>query len=193
MSHHTIKQIDELKELLLQEKAGLDDHFKSWAGDHSDSLGESTGELSTADNHPADVATEIFDKSRDEAIDGNLEHQLSEVNNALSRMENGDYGVCRECGQDIPFERLQAIPSTEYCVEHVPEQTISDYRPVEEQIMESGRGATDRNNLTEQNRLDDNDAWKSVEQYGSSDSKASADDPNNSAKAVRMRSVKIEK
>ncbi len=169
MSHVTKKQIRILKDRLLEEKGVLDNHFNRDA-DEDDSLLVSTGELSAVDNHPADVATEVFERSRDQAIDENLKHQLYEVNDALSRIDSGDYGVCQECGKSIPYERLLAIPYTAYCIEHVTDETVSDYRPVEEEIMEPGRGATNPNSLTEQNRLDDNDAWKSVEDYGNSDS-----------------------
>ncbi|MDF2670720.1 MAG: molecular chaperone DnaK [Paenibacillus sp.] len=178
MSVLTKKQTSELKELLLQEKKDLEKHFEIEADRQGDSLRESTGELSTLDNHPADMATEVFERGRDQAIDDNLEHQLSNVKDALSRLENGGYGVCQECGSNIPFERLQAVPNTAYCMEHVPERGLTDYRPVEEEIMNPARGEMDPDSLTEQSNLDDNDTWSTVEQYGSSDSPVTTDNPD---------------
>lgn len=35
---------------------------------------------------------------------------------ALEKIENGDYGVCEECGDDIRFERLKARPTAELCI-----------------------------------------------------------------------------
>ena len=35
---------------------------------------------------------------------------------ALERIENGTYGICKGCGQEIPKERLEAVPHTQLCV-----------------------------------------------------------------------------
>jgi DnaK suppressor protein len=38
------------------------------------------------------------------------------VRAALKNIENGEYGLCRECGNHIPDRRLDAIPWAEYCI-----------------------------------------------------------------------------
>ena len=35
---------------------------------------------------------------------------------ALSKLDDGTYGTCENCGQEIPYERLEAIPSARLCV-----------------------------------------------------------------------------
>ena len=42
--------------------------------------------------------------------------QLRLVNEALDRVQSGDYGVCLACEQPIPPKRLQAVPWARYCV-----------------------------------------------------------------------------
>src|SRR6266542_3405553 len=42
--------------------------------------------------------------------------QLRLVNEALDRLDNGEYGVCLACDQPIPAKRLHAVPWTRYCV-----------------------------------------------------------------------------
>lgn len=42
--------------------------------------------------------------------------RLRLVNEALDRLQTGDYGVCLNCDQPIPHKRLQAIPWARYCV-----------------------------------------------------------------------------
>ena len=42
--------------------------------------------------------------------------QLRQVNEALDRLDNGDYGVCQECDEQISPRRLQAVPWAAYCV-----------------------------------------------------------------------------
>jgi DnaK suppressor protein len=46
------------------------------------------------------------------------EHKLiKKVKEALERIENGTYGVCEQCGEDIAIERLKARPVTTQCIE----------------------------------------------------------------------------
>lgn len=176
MSHLTNQQLHTLKESLLQEKQELVSHFEA-EDDNSggeESLRVSTGELSAYDNHPADVGTETFERSRDMAIDDNLETRLEEINEALGRIEDSTYGRCVVCGTDIPYERLEAVPYTAYCVEHTPERNLSDYRPVEEDIITLPPKGAGENRQHNAGRFDDADAWHSVEEYGNSDSPAMA-------------------
>ena len=44
------------------------------------------------------------------------QHELDEVNHALSKIENGVYGICEESGDAIPVERLRAEPHARYCL-----------------------------------------------------------------------------
>ena len=47
-----------------------------------------------------------------------LQSQLSVVERALTRLDEGTYGTCETCGGSISVERLQAIPATSRCIEH---------------------------------------------------------------------------
>jgi len=40
------------------------------------------------------------------------------VENALSRIENGTYGECEVCGEQIEEQRLEALPYATLCMEH---------------------------------------------------------------------------
>lgn len=39
----------------------------------------------------------------------------------LNRVESKDYGICKECEEDIPIERLKLIPESEYCIDCINE------------------------------------------------------------------------
>jgi DnaK suppressor protein len=41
--------------------------------------------------------------------------ELRAIDAARTRMENGTYGECRECGFDIPYERMEAQPTADRC------------------------------------------------------------------------------
>ncbi|MBE0343409.1 hypothetical protein E4V51_24065, partial [Paenibacillus sp. 28ISP30-2] len=134
MSQLSDSQLAELKHMLLEQKKDLERHFKQNDQENSllgETLTDSIGELSSYDNHPADVGTETFERSRDLAINDSLESELDQVNAALQRMKDGTYGICVKSGEEIPFERLQAIPHTAYTVEHTPNRELSNDRPVE--------------------------------------------------------------
>lgn len=42
--------------------------------------------------------------------------ELNEIDAALRRMDDGSYGVCDECGQDIGYPRLNAQPAATRCI-----------------------------------------------------------------------------
>lgn len=79
---------------------------------------DSVGELSSYDNHPADMGTEMFERSKDLALTQRSEEELEEINGALHAIEEGTYGHCSICGSPISFERLLSVPTTEFCSEH---------------------------------------------------------------------------
>lgn len=41
---------------------------------------------------------------------------LRQLEKALIRIKNGDYGICIGCGKKIPEERLKTVPHTRHCV-----------------------------------------------------------------------------
>ena len=43
--------------------------------------------------------------------------QVERINEALERIEVGDYGTCAVCGEEIPEARLAAVPETDRCAE----------------------------------------------------------------------------
>src|SRR5262245_21839442 len=82
-------------------------------GDQSES--ESTGELSSCDQHQADMGTETFEREKDLSILEQVEAELADVEHALRRLDDGTYGTCEVCGKVIPEERLEAMPATRRC------------------------------------------------------------------------------
>ena len=45
-----------------------------------------------------------------------MNHRLTQVRAALKRLDEGKYGICARCGNEINPERLKAIPYTTLCV-----------------------------------------------------------------------------
>ena len=65
--------------------------------------------------HPADVASELFDRSKDLSILQGITASLREVDHAIQRIEAGTYGFCEACGRPIGESRLDALPSARFC------------------------------------------------------------------------------
>ena len=82
---------------------------------------DSVGELSSYDQHQADMGTETFEREKDLSILEQVEAELADVEHALRRLDDGTYGTCEACGKPIPEERLEALPATRLCLEHQAE------------------------------------------------------------------------
>jgi RNA polymerase-binding transcription factor DksA len=79
---------------------------------------ESVGELSSIDQHPADLGSETFERERELSLLEDVEAEIADVRRALVRLDRGSYGRCDACGRQIPDERLSAVPAARFCFEH---------------------------------------------------------------------------
>jgi DnaK suppressor protein len=87
-------------------------------------------ELADYDQHEADQATEMHEQELDETTDMLLAAEAENVEIALQRLAEGKYGICIDCGEEIPAARLEAIPESIRC--------IKDQRIYEGQLRERG-------------------------------------------------------
>lgn len=176
--HLTEKQRDRLHKQLINRQGEIERQLLN--NEHygpNESMRDSIRELSFYDNHPADIGSEFFERGKDIALNENTEHNLEEVRIAIQKMNNGQYGVCLTCTQDIPYARLEAIPWTAYCIKHSPSQQISDNRPAEEEFLTPPFGRTSFDERDDETEFDGEDAWQIVESWGNSTTPATAEDP----------------
>lgn len=110
---------EEIRALLEDERTRLQQIRRSLAGDSPDGLPEEQAftELSLADQHLADVATETFERERDLSILEHIDAQLADVDRAVDRLRAGTYGACEACGRPIDEDRLRARPAARYCID----------------------------------------------------------------------------
>lgn len=66
---------------------------------------------------PSDRATLESDRNFTLRIRDRERKLLGKIRDALDRIENGSYGFCEECGEEISTERLKARPVTTLCIE----------------------------------------------------------------------------
>lgn len=68
-------------------------------------------------NDREDLASLKSDNMHHTALLKQQQHELDEVNHALSKIKNGTYGICEESGDTISLERLRVEPHTRYCLD----------------------------------------------------------------------------
>jgi RNA polymerase-binding transcription factor DksA len=83
----------------------------------TESEDESLSELSSLDQHQADVGTETFNRERDMSILESVEAELSDIEHALKRLDDGTYGTCEACGKPVGDDRLEAQPAARFCLD----------------------------------------------------------------------------
>jgi RNA polymerase-binding transcription factor DksA len=88
---------------------GLIRSLKEELGDEPEN--DQLSELSDYDQHPADTASETFEREKDVSILEQLEDELAELQAALERIDAGTYGIDEVTGEPIAPERLDAVPT----------------------------------------------------------------------------------
>jgi DnaK suppressor protein len=68
-------------------------------------------------NHLAEDGSSVMEQERIGTVSEDLRDVLRQVEGALTRIEEGTFGICQRCGKPINEERLEAFPYVEYCIE----------------------------------------------------------------------------
>jgi len=102
--------IDALKQKLLQKRRDLQANIASLEDEARDS-GEAEVRDSTDDATAAQGTSESL---QEDAIESET---LTQVEDALQRIEDGTYGKCSDCARPIEPARLEAVPWAAYCLE----------------------------------------------------------------------------
>ena len=89
---------------------------------------DSGGDVALADQHPADVASETEARELDVARQTMFEARIGLIDQAMRRIERGEYGRCVVCGREIPQERLDLVPETPFCIEDAEREEQSSSR-----------------------------------------------------------------
>lgn len=74
------------------------------------------GELDYDQNF-ADSSQVTAEKGEAEALANKLNETLADVENALTKLDDGSYGKCESCGKPIAEPRLEAMPETRFCID----------------------------------------------------------------------------
>ena len=64
----------------------------------------------------ADSGQVTAERGEVDALAGSLTENLHDVEDALAKLDAGDYGRCEDCGDAIAAPRLEAVPAARYCI-----------------------------------------------------------------------------
>lgn len=104
-------ELKKYKRLLLERRGLLSGNLNSMATQalKPAGSGESPDEI-------ADLGSDQFEQDLTLGLMENEQAEVSEIDDALERIEDGAYGKCEECQEKIPKPRLDALPSARYCI-----------------------------------------------------------------------------
>ena len=127
--------IEKYRQLLLVKRR---DMLGDMSGLQAETLGagrNDNGDLSNMPTHPADIGTDNFEHEFSLGLLESESHMLTEIDQALDRINNGTYGVC--LGTDVPIgaARLRAKPWAKYCIDYA--------RKVEKGLVRPGNNHDD--------------------------------------------------
>jgi len=101
---------EQLKERLLADKSRLEGEL-SRIGSPTDIPGDYKTKTFDMGTDPDENASEVEEYVDNLGLEKNLESQLKDATDALSKIEAGTYGVCEKTGEAIAIDRLMAYPS----------------------------------------------------------------------------------
>jgi RNA polymerase-binding transcription factor DksA len=115
-TNEEVKELDlaDIKNRLLKLKAQLEHDIDMKEQQVAESGDDLVPERGGVGNHMADDANETAEQETMITLQRNTERELDQVNQALTRLENGTYGKCANCGRPIPAARLEARPYSIY-------------------------------------------------------------------------------
>ncbi len=66
---------------------------------------------------PNDRASVESDRSFELRLRGRERKLMEKIDEAIARIEDGTYGICDDCGEDIAVKRLEARPVAKFCID----------------------------------------------------------------------------
>ena len=76
--------------------------------------------LDFADGRDTDWAEQAGERENEEvlnALESEAKIEIQHLSNAITRIENGSYGICQTCGEEIAQQRLQVQPAATNCIQ----------------------------------------------------------------------------
>lgn len=104
------RELDKFKKLLLAERQEIFKHLVELEG-------ASETQLSQGGGDSVDMASVEITQQQIQKLGNREKKLLAKIDLALEKIEQGEYGTCERCGEDIAPARLEARPVAQYCID----------------------------------------------------------------------------
>jgi RNA polymerase-binding transcription factor len=109
--------LDTQRQKLLEMREQLERDIANKVAQVAESGDDLVPERGGISNHMADDANEVFEQETMLTLQQTAERQLALVNTSLTRIDEGTYGTCANCGKQITPARLEARPWAILCID----------------------------------------------------------------------------
>ncbi len=112
------KQLAHLEQRLIAERARVMKELGYYGESFNTTLQGSDGDLSSYSFHMADQGTDTMEREKQFLFASQEGRYLWHVNEALRRLYSSPatFGTCHSCGEEIAFDRLDALPHARLCI-----------------------------------------------------------------------------
>ncbi len=113
----TKKELNEFKKIILKRKEEVSADLKQVSEDTlKKSPKDASGDISGYSFHMADAATDNYDREFSFGLASSEREMIHGLDDALKRIEEGNFGICEDCKVRIPKTRLKALPWAQLCI-----------------------------------------------------------------------------
>tara|TARA_Y100000588_G_scaffold195691_1_gene209862 strand:- start:418 stop:792 length:375 start_codon:yes stop_codon:yes gene_type:complete len=110
------QDLDFFKNLLQSKRAEANNTLAEFDRVSNDAGRESSDDRSAYSLHMADRGTDAMEREKSQLLAQRSGDYVEYVEEALERIDNGSFGLCRSCGGDIGRPRLEAVPTATQCI-----------------------------------------------------------------------------
>jgi DnaK suppressor protein len=103
------KDLNQIKKILIHQLKEL--------LSHADCSLQGLGELEENLSDPIDIAAKISERSFSNHLCSREKLLIRKIERSLQDIEDGVYGLCEHCGDEISVDRLKARPTARFCIE----------------------------------------------------------------------------
>ena len=111
------QQLEEFKKLLNDRTKELNADLSDFAKKDTKADDNYVSEFPDYGEKEDENAREVAEYSERLSLESTFESELRDVKDALKRIEDGTYGICKYCGKEIGIARLKIRPTSSACVE----------------------------------------------------------------------------
>ena len=110
------KDLQHFKKILLEKKSAANDTLAEFDRVSHDAGQESSDDRSAYSLHMADRGTDAMEREKSQLLAQRSGDYVEYVDEALDRIEQKTFGLCRSCGGEIGRQRLEAVPTATQCI-----------------------------------------------------------------------------